>query len=466
MRPPNPAPERGPAASLLLLLLLLLAGAPHAAAQNVPPAPAIVTLASVSQTTLSKHWEQEVRVQGTIGSYLGTKARYRFGMDDGSAVQVAGEYPAMGGTRWTLTARVEQMGSTFFLSEVSKEVAGQTARGSWKIDPLLLAGGLLLLGSLLAFAFLRTRNKAQREREVLERTLEEERPRPPDAPRAQEQDGILNSSAPAAPRPPAHTLVSIGAVEITAGPQVGRKFPLQVGETRLGRLPDRGVSILLDTDSEVSGYHGAIVVTPDTQMYYTDESTNGSVVDGAAVHHAQCPLHAGSRLEVGASTLQFSLRLTAAPPVPGAAPSPGWPRSAPTMETPAPAGLRSAPTVAFAAPEIRTPAPPTLAGYGAEVEVTQGPETGRRFMLSQTMTTLGRENQDIVLNDEGVSRAHATITSLNGLFKITDDGSKHGTSVNGVPLGPSGHTLTDGDQITLGLGRTVLAFHQLGGPAS
>ncbi len=56
----------------------------------------------------------------------------------------------------------------------------------------------------------------------------------------------------------------------------------------------------------------------------------------------------------------------------------------------------------------------------------------REFVLNHTPFTVGRKiDKDLVIADPRVSRDHAVITSENGEFYVEDQGSKHGTFVNG-----------------------------------
>lgn len=436
-----------------------------------------ITLESVGQDTLARNVNQQVKVQGIIGSYFGDKTRYSFAMDNGSAVQVVGNFPDTGGARWTLMARVIREGTKYVLAEVSKEPVGGGSNSSFKIDPLLLAGGLLILAALVTFVVMTVRSKAARQKEGYEQQLEDERRRG-EASRAEAEllrvgpgragkaDGpggtVVAGAEGAAPRPPAHTIVSIGSVEVTNGPHAGQKFPLQTGETRIGRAKDRGVAILLDKDEEVSSYHGSVVVTMDRRMLYKDESTNGSVVDGKVVHHSQIELHSGSLLEFGGTNLKVTLRMSVsgevAPPIPVAAPGIGHGNVVTILP-------RSAPTISVEGPQFapKAPAAPTMAGYGAELEVVEGPEAGRRFAITRATTTVGREDRDIILADESVSRSHATLSAKDGKFILFDNDSTHGTRIGSEHIGTDGRTLVNGDKIVLGNGRTALVFHQIGG---
>ncbi len=86
----------------------------------------------------------------------------------------------------------------------------------------------------------------------------------------------------------------------------------------------------------------------------------------------------------------------------------------------------------------------------------QGPSAGQRFTVNKDSVTIGRlPDNDIAIQDQQVSRNHATITWENNQFVIRDLGSANGTTVNGVRLtGPC--PLRDGDVI--GLGDVILTF--------
>jgi sigma-B regulation protein RsbU (phosphoserine phosphatase) len=63
--------------------------------------------------------------------------------------------------------------------------------------------------------------------------------------------------------------------------------------------------------------------------------------------------------------------------------------------------------------------------------LVQGNEQ-RNIALNHSPFTVGRKvDKDLVIADPRVSRDHATIVSENGIFYLQDEGSKHGTFVNG-----------------------------------
>ena len=81
---------------------------------------------------------------------------------------------------------------------------------------------------------------------------------------------------------------------------------------------------------------------------------------------------------------------------------------------------------------------------------------GRSIALDGRPTTLGRANDnDVVLNDGGVSRHHARLQGRGGALILTDLQSRNGSRVNGVAV--TEVVLGPGDRIQLG--ETVLIVH-------
>jgi len=108
-------------------------------------------------------------------------------------------------------------------------------------------------------------------------------------------------------------------------------------------------------------------------------------------------------------------------------------------------------------------APPVL----AFLVVKSGPRVGRVYNLNPEVTTMGRDPQnDIILDDEAVSRQHAKVRSekvkvegeeAHEQFFIYDLATSNGTKVNGQEI--MKHPLVDGDEIEIG--RTILVFKKV-----
>ena len=458
-----------------------------------------IKLETLDPKTLDQYIDKKVQATGIVGDHeKENKRRFKFHMDNSTEILAIGDYPDIPHVRYTLHGTIAKEDGVFVMVVTSME-RGDTGTSPWKPDPLLLGGLALIIAAVLTGVVLMTRNQANQQRMMMEQQMQDQR-RQADARLEDERRraamGPGVGAAVGAGAGPGHTvvvgaqkdaknqgvrdrtIVSIGSLEALKGPHAGIKFPLQPGENRIGRLKERQCDIVLDKDGEVSGYHGSVIVTLDGRALYKDESTNGSYINGQTVHHRQVEVQSGSDIEIGGSTLRLTLRSAAHGPGPAApdmgqdpaayqaAPAAAYGAPPPDygFDLGAPAGRRSAPTIAVdqGAPAPRRPAAPTQEGLGAELEVVSGPDTGLRFQILHTVTTLGREDRDILLTDETVSRSHASLVVSDGRFVLKDDNSAHGTMVNGQRISSAGAELYDGDRITLGGGLTALVFHRIG----
>lgn len=121
-------------------------------------------------------------------------------------------------------------------------------------------------------------------------------------------------------------------------------------------------------------------------------------------------------------------------------------------------------------PVCRTPNPPsevycTDCGFVLSsapvdaVDMPEAPSVGklvttdgiREFPLNLGANTVGRENSDILLAHNTVSRKHAVVTVEEGRAYVEDSGSSNGTIVAGVKIAPGEKAdLTDGCDLTFG----------------
>ena len=94
--------------------------------------------------------------------------------------------------------------------------------------------------------------------------------------------------------------------------------------------------------------------------------------------------------------------------------------------------------------------------------VDGGPDDGKTIPIGESGLTLGRlpENQ-IVVNEPGVSRKHAEIGRTDSGIYVRDLGSTNGTFVNNEGLGTSQRLLKDGDEIRLASGESFLVFRDV-----
>jgi pSer/pThr/pTyr-binding forkhead associated (FHA) protein len=419
------------------------------------------TLTSVGEKTLAPYLDKVVKIDGIVGHYMKTKNRYRFTTDDGESVVVVGSFPAFAGARWKLTARVSRNGSVYELQEISKERLDGSSGSKGKIDPLLIAAGALLIVAAGIVVVMGIKSKAGARERELEMRLEEEsrRNRQSNVGAAIGADlaGAGHTVVPDKPAKGAKqgTVVSIGSIEATSGPHSGQRFSLVHGENIIGRDSEK-CTVVLSSDTEVSNVHGVLLLSMDGRLLYTDQSTNGSVVDGRPIHRQQTDVASGCEIAVGATVLRVSLRLgqasaAAAPPDHGAAgkivvgeSAPESPRRKPTMI----GDRQDVPGVAA-----------TSIGYPAELEITDGGGSVRRHAISKPTTTMGRDlDRDIRLDDESVSRKHAELQFGEQGFWLRDSGSLHGTSVNGTRIPEDGVAVKNGDVIQLGKSPEMVRF--------
>ena len=121
-------------------------------------------------------------------------------------------------------------------------------------------------------------------------------------------------------------------------------------------------------------------------------------------------------------------------------------------------------------PVCHTPNPPSETycidcGFlltGAPVSVAEMPETPsvgtlitvdgtREFPLNAGANTVGRENADVLLAHNTISRNHATVTVENGSAWVEDAGSTNGTAVARQRIAPGEKAeLTDGCEVMFG----------------
>lgn len=93
--------------------------------------------------------------------------------------------------------------------------------------------------------------------------------------------------------------------------------------------------------------------------------------------------------------------------------------------------------------------------------IITSPDGTRQFPWDGERLTIGRTDQAaLVINDEGLSRLHASFNRDGERIWILDERSTNGTYVNGEEASATGTLLRDGDEISIGNHTTIrLAFN-------
>ncbi|HKW27187.1 MAG TPA: SpoIIE family protein phosphatase [Terriglobales bacterium] len=111
-----------------------------------------------------------------------------------------------------------------------------------------------------------------------------------------------------------------------------------------------------------------------------------------------------------------------------------------------------------------TPAAEPGTGAFPTLLVVQGNDT-RTILLDHSPFTVGRKvDKDLVIADPRASRDHAVILSENGEFSVVDQGSKHGTYVNGERV--QRVNLKPNDRVEFGARDAVYVVFQPAQPAT
>lgn len=92
--------------------------------------------------------------------------------------------------------------------------------------------------------------------------------------------------------------------------------------------------------------------------------------------------------------------------------------------------------------------------------VVTGETDASVFTIEGERCVIGRPpDADVQLTSPYVSRSHAEVVEVQGRYRVHDLGSKNGTLLNGAPIPPEGHWLSDGDRVELAHGQVVLRYH-------
>jgi len=226
-------------------------------------------------------------------------------------------------------------------------------------------------------------------------------------------ENVPTEVLPGAPAPPAWLVFK-------SGPNTGQTIPLADGATSIGRAPEN--DIVIDDDG-VSRQHAQITFA-DGQYQLTDVgSAGGTIVEGSTAE-ATMVLDSGSELKVGETEVVFMQ---------------GQSSAAPSPTAPIGSGDAAA-TMIMQQPQEK---------LTAWLAVTSGPAKGQTCQINIGETRIGRgDDNDLRVNDGGVSRQHAVLIANEKSMTLLDLGSATGTTINGQEL--SGSELTTTSIVTVG----------------
>jgi pSer/pThr/pTyr-binding forkhead associated (FHA) protein len=206
-----------------------------------------------------------------------------------------------------------------------------------------------------------------------------------------------------------------------------REYVLTEGATAtIGRMDSNDICI---PEQHVSRQHAVINYRDGVFMLTDLGSANGTFVNDRRLD-APFPLASGDEIRLYVPLLNFSAAVTAEDE-----------RLAREHGT-------------FITPTSRT-------GRG-QLIVTTGAQEGSTIPLLVNKVTVGRATSkadwEIALQDPAVSRPHAQLQFIDGVWMITDLGSANGTIVNGTLIADKGRMLRDGDIIAFGA--TLVLFRE------
>ena len=226
---------------------------------------------------------------------------------------------------------------------------------------------------------------------------------------------------------------------------------IELGEyARVGRTPDN--TLILD-DIYVSSRHAEIRWQEDA-YYLTDlGSSNGTFINDERLSGTRV-LNDGDVVRFGQTPFRLTLTKVA---VPAAQPVSPTPAAKATITAPVPSAGNFLASIGLGTQQL---AKPVLTADGQQVASLQG--DGQSWTLDKTTITIGRDAEnDVVLDDEGVSHAHAHIVRDGNQLYLRDLGSRNGTWANEEQV-TLPYLLRDGDR--LHMGHTQLVFRDPNAP--
>lgn len=242
-----------------------------------------------------------------------------------------------------------------------------------------------------------------------------------------EDENREESSEPSGDLPPGLEIM----LEVLDGPDRGTKFRVTRSTTVLGR---KDADLRL-TDPTVSGKHALLEVIAG-RLFLTDQkSTNGTKINGEPVESS--PVVNGDELMLGDTRLRLSVTVDPERFDMRAEEVEGYSEEIGTSEEQTLVNQKL----------INLPLPDNL--Y-VVLEVTDGPEKGKKFKVARRSTVIGRSRQaDFRLQDPTVSLRHCQVEIHNkDKMMVKDLASSNGTRLNGHYI--SSVKIREGDLLQLG----------------
>ena len=205
---------------------------------------------------------------------------------------------------------------------------------------------------------------------------------------------------------------------VQSGANAGQVLALPDDVARIGRSPDND---LILSDVSVSRSHAVIRKSGNSYEILDAGSSAGTSVNGQLVSGTAIP--GGGSLRVGQTDLMFT-------------------------------NIESYAAQAQVPVSDKTMFGGDAKGTDVVAIVRSGPDAGKSFRLGAGVHRIGRDvTSEIRLEDQAVSRKHATLRVGDKGVSVFDEGSRGGTFVNGQRV--SGTTLGNNDQIMLGSAKLV-----------
>jgi pSer/pThr/pTyr-binding forkhead associated (FHA) protein len=229
-------------------------------------------------------------------------------------------------------------------------------------------------------------------------------------------------------------------IEFTSGGERGRKVPLTLTRTVLGRK----FGDILVRDIKVSSSHAALEFHGGEFRLIDLDSSNGTFLGKRKVRQVHLPEREEVRIGLTSFVLYFdpeeALRLTAERPqdITSAAGGLAGLLDRELMEKTHDMGEVS-----------RSLAEMSKLAMRMEFSGLFGPVRGKSFRFKQPQVSIGRTQSDLNLPDPDVSRKHALLEMLdNGQIILRDLASRNGTFVNDHQI--TNRVLQQGDRVRMG----------------